>query len=83
MGCGKLSRFGGLCVWMYFSREVSKDKPQLFSDLPLKRFDDRMSTVSTFVVAMFDHRNRGVGLANPKRCGSRRPNPGLGLPFED
>src|ERR1700682_4512749 len=43
---GKLSRFGGsLCVWMYFSqREVSKDKPQLFSELLLKRFDDRVET---------------------------------------
>jgi hypothetical protein len=54
---GKLSRFGGgLCVWMYFSqREVSKDKPQLFSELLLKRFDDRVctSTVRTFVVAIF------------------------------
>src|SRR5260370_41302766 len=62
---GKLSRFGGgLCVWMYFSqREVSKDKPQLFSELLLKRFDDRvcMSAVRTFVVAIFDQSNRGVG----------------------
>jgi len=31
---GKLGRFGGdLGVWMYFSqREISKDKPQLFSN---------------------------------------------------
>src|SRR5260370_2247008 len=58
---GKLSRFGGgLCVWMYFSpREVSKDKPQLFSELLLRRFDDRvcMSAVRTLVVAIFDQRN--------------------------
>jgi Domain of unknown function (DUF362) len=57
-GCGKLGRFGGgLGVWMYFSqREVSKDKPQLFSKLLLKRFDDRvcMSTVRAFVVAVFN-----------------------------
>src|SRR5260370_41823260 len=62
---GKLSRFGGgLCVWMYFSqREVSKDKPQLFSTLLLERFDDRvcMSAVRTFVVAIFDQSNRGIG----------------------
>src|SRR5216684_3082414 len=62
---GKLSRFGGgFCVRMYFSqREVSKDKPQLFSELLLKRFDDRVytSTVRTFVVAIFDQSNRGVG----------------------
>ena len=40
MGRGKLSGLGGdLGVWMYFSqREVSKDKPQLFSQLLLKRF---------------------------------------------
>src|ERR1700680_3591957 len=65
MCCGKLGGFGGgLCVWMYFSkREVSKDKPQLFSQPLLKRFDDRvyMSTVRTFVVAIFDQSNRGVG----------------------
>src|ERR1700688_1845498 len=65
MGCGKLSRFGGgLCIWMYFSqREVSKDKPQLFSQLLLKRFDDRvcMSTVRAFVVAIFNQSDRGVG----------------------
>jgi len=63
--CGKLGRFGGgLGVWMYFSqREVSKDKPQLFSKLLLKRFDDRVcvSTVRAFVVAIFDQSNRGVG----------------------
>src|ERR1700688_5304445 len=62
---GKLRGFGGgLCVWMYFSkREVSKDKPQLFSQLLLKRFDDRvcMSTVRAFVVAIFNQSDRGVG----------------------
>src|SRR5258708_27739390 len=62
---GKLSRFGGgFCVRMYFSqREVSKDKPQLFSELLLKRFDDRVCTptVRTFVVAIFDQRNRSAG----------------------
>src|SRR5260370_10093418 len=65
MGCGKLSGFGGgLGIWMYFSqREVSKDKPQLFSQPLLKRFDDRVcvSTVRAFVVAIFDQSNRGVG----------------------
>src|ERR1700704_941488 len=63
--CGKLSGFGGgLGVWMYFSpREGSKDKPQLFSQLLLQRFDDRVctSTVRTLVVAIFDQSNRGVG----------------------
>src|SRR5260370_10591040 len=61
---GKLSRFGGgLCVWMYFSqREVSKDKPQLFSTLLLERFDNRVciSALRTFVVAIFDQSNRGI-----------------------
>src|ERR1700687_1471818 len=55
---------GGLGVWMYFSqREVSKDKPQLFSQLLLKLFDDRVcvSTARAFVVAIFDQSARGVG----------------------
>src|SRR6202795_5307745 len=71
---GKLRGFGGgLGVWMYFSqREVSKDKPQLFSQLLLKLFDDRVcvSTVRAFVVAIYDQSDRSAcgtlrGLAKP------------------
>src|ERR1700745_1243765 len=63
--CGKLSGFGGgLRMGMYFSqREVSKREPQPFPEPLLKRFDDRvcMSTVRTFVVAIFDQCDRSVG----------------------
>ena len=55
------SAFG--CI--FSQREVSKDKPQLPSELLLKRFDDRVctSTVRTLVVAIFDQSNRGVRAA--------------------
>jgi hypothetical protein len=56
----RFSSLGGLHL---SQREISKGEPQLFSEPLLKRFENRvcMSTVRTFVVAIFDQCDRGGG----------------------